>query len=83
MDADQAMFSPTFPCNPRPFARALDRLCDGDTGAIRSDEAKRILWILMAQAYGQLAKVDFYEEYARLERTNPKRSTVGGRRGTP
>lgn len=66
MNHDEAMFSPAFPCNPRPFARALDSLCDGNTGAIKSDKAKRILWILMAQAYGEPSRIDLSDEWKRL-----------------
>jgi len=35
--------------------------------SICTDEAKRILWILMAQAYGQMAVIDLMNEYGRLE----------------
>lgn len=63
-----AMFSPAFPCNPRPFARGLDALIqEHGTDAIRSDDAKRILWVLMAQAYGQLATIDLMAEWSRLD----------------
>jgi hypothetical protein len=63
-----AMFSPAFPVNPRPFARGLDALIqEQGTNAIRSDEAKRLLWVLMAQAYGQIATVDLCAEWSRLD----------------
>ena len=56
-----------FPCNPRPFAAALGDLCALDgTDAIRSDTAKAILWVLIAQSYGQLATVDLCKEWDRL-----------------
>lgn len=63
-----AMFSPCFPCNPVPFAQGLaDYVREHGSDSIQSDKAKRILWILMAQAYGQLARIDLMTEYSRLE----------------
>ena len=62
-----AMFSNCFPCNPIPFANGLAELVmDKGTDSIQTDEAKRILWILMAQAYGQLATVSLCDEWSRL-----------------
>ena len=61
-----AFRSPAFPCNPRPFARALsDLLANGY--AIDSDECKAVLWILNAQSYGQMARIDLCDEYGRLD----------------
>ena len=63
----RAMFSSSFPCNPIPFAKGLAELVkENGTDSIRSDDAKAILWVLMAQAYGQLSKVDLCEEWSRL-----------------
>ncbi len=59
-----AMFSGAFPCNPKPFAYALAE--HFDAGSIESDDAKQILWVLMAQAYGQLAAIDLHAEWNRL-----------------
>lgn len=59
-----AMFSSSFPCNPKPFANALFENFDAES--IKSDEAKQILWVLMAQAYGQLATIDLHNEWRRL-----------------
>jgi hypothetical protein len=57
----------SFPCNPIPFAQGLaDFMRDNDTSAIRSNEAQRILWILMAQSYGQMATIDLCDEWERL-----------------
>ena len=62
-----AMFSDAFPCNPIPFAQGLANFVkDNGTRSIESDEAKRILWVLMAQAYGQLNMVDLSGEWQRL-----------------
>jgi hypothetical protein len=62
-----AMFSDSFPVNPIPFAHGLaDYVSDNGTDSIKSDEAKRILWVLMAQAYGQLDMVDLHTEWQRL-----------------
>ena len=58
-----------FPCNPLPFAKALgDLVRENGTDSIRSDEARAILWILMAQAYGQMATVDLCDEWTRLDK---------------
>jgi hypothetical protein len=62
-----AMFDQVFPCNPIPFARKLaDLVSDNGTDFIKSDNAKRILWILNAQAYGQMANINLGEEWDRL-----------------
>jgi len=62
-----AMFSDSFPVNPIPFAHGLaDYVSDNGTKSIQSDEAKRILWVLMAQAYGQMGKLDLTDEWQRL-----------------
>lgn len=58
-----AMFDESFPVNPKPFAKALFEF---DSGSITSNDAKRILWVLMAQAYGQLAEIDLHDEWRRL-----------------
>ncbi len=62
-----AIESPSFPCNPIPFANGLaDLVRDNGTDSIKSDDAKRILWILMAQSYGQLATIDLCDEWDKL-----------------
>ena len=62
-----AMFSSSFPINPIPFADGLaDHVRLFGTNSIKSDEAKQILWVLMAQAYGSLTTIDLSEEWRRL-----------------
>lgn len=62
-----AIESESFPCNPIPFANGLaDHVRENGSDSIKSDEAKRILWILMGQAYGQLATIDLCDEWDRL-----------------
>jgi len=62
-----AMFSDSFPVNPIPFAQGLANFVkDNGTDSIKSDEAKRILWVLIAQSYGQLNMVDLHAEWQRL-----------------
>jgi len=64
-----AMFDASFPCNPIPFANGLaDYVREHGTDSIRSDVAKRILWILMSQAYGQMASIDLCAEWDRLHK---------------
>ncbi len=63
-----AMFCSSLPCNPIPFARGLaDLVSDNGTDAIRSSDAKRILWVLMAQAYGSIATVSLTDEWSALD----------------
>jgi len=69
MKLTEAMFNPSFPINPIPFANGLaDHVRENGTDSIQSDEAKKILWVLIAQAYGQLSKVDLCDEYDRLSK---------------
>jgi hypothetical protein len=57
LQAIQAFRSPAMPSNPRPFAAALsDVLADGH--AITSPEARAVLWVLMCQSFGQMARID-------------------------
>ncbi len=56
-----------FPCNSIPFATALEEhVRVFGTDSIKSDDAKKILWVLMGQAYGQLATIDLCKEWNRL-----------------
>ncbi len=67
MNHDEAMFNNAFPCNPLPFATAIfDHVKEYGTRSIQSDKAKRILWILMSQAYGQMATIDLCTEWDHL-----------------
>lgn len=65
MGLDMAMFCNAFPCNPIPFAQGLaDYIREEQrSAAIHDDKAKRILWVLMAQSYGQLATIDLLREW--------------------
>jgi hypothetical protein len=71
----KAMESDAFPCNPIPFANGLAELVrERGTDSIKSEDARRILWILMAQSYGQLAKIDLCDEWDKL--TNDRSKTT-------
>jgi hypothetical protein len=60
----KALECPAFPGNPIPFAIALaDLVRECGTSSIQSDDAKRILWILMSQSYGQLSTIDLSDEW--------------------
>ena len=66
MKLRNAMFDASMPCNPIPFANGLaDFVRENGTDSIQSDDAKRILWVLIAQSYGCLATVDLSEEWDR------------------
>ena len=66
---DTALFSGAAPCNPIPFANGLAALVrEKGTDAIRSDEGKRILYVLIAQAYGQGVTLDPFAEFERLRK---------------
>jgi len=68
-EAINALRDECFPCNPRPFAAELGKLvAENGTDSIKSDEAKALLWILMAQAYGQMARIDLCDEWDRLNK---------------
>lgn len=68
-----AFQSPCFPCNPIPFAQGLaDYVRENGTDKIKSDEAKSMLWILMAQSYGQVATIDLMREFDRLDKALPQ-----------
>lgn len=63
----KAIDDESFPCNPIPFANALaDHVREFHTDSIKTDDAKKILWILMGQAYGQMATIDLNDEWDRL-----------------
>ena len=64
---DTALFDECFPCNPLPFLTALFKHVEKHgTGAIKDNKAKRILWIIQSQAYGQLASINLCDEWDRL-----------------
>lgn len=67
----QAFRSPSMPCNPRPFARALvDVLAAGES--IDSPRAKSLLWVLNSQAFGQCSTVDLMALWDELDATIPE-----------
>jgi hypothetical protein len=70
-----AIADDSFPGNPIPFANGLaDHVREHGTDSIRSDDAKRLLWILMGQAYGQVAKIDLVDEWNRLTKRGGTKS---------
>lgn len=77
MDIKKAMFDSGFPCNPRPFLNGLHEFVkENGTDSIRSDDAKQMLWVLMAQAYGQMSSIDLCDEWQRLYQLNQNRETI-------
>tara|TARA_Y100001973_G_C5207916_1_gene343028 strand:+ start:2370 stop:2603 length:234 start_codon:yes stop_codon:yes gene_type:complete len=63
----EAMFDTSMPINPIPFAIGLaDLVKERGTNFIKSDEAKKILWVLLAQSYGELSMIDLSTEWKRL-----------------
>jgi hypothetical protein len=65
----ESMFSESFPCNPRPFLTGLNEFVTANgTDSLKSDEAKQILWTIIAQAYGQLTTIDMADEWTRLNK---------------
>jgi len=71
-----AIFDESFPCNPIPFATGVaDYVREHGTDSVRSDTVKRILWILMSQAYGQMATIDLCSEWDRLYRLQEEQAT--------
>lgn len=65
----KAFMNQCFPCNPLPFSIGLTHLVkENGSDFIKTDKAKAILWTLMAQAYGQLATIDLFTEWNRLEK---------------
>ncbi len=67
-DLSLAMFAASFPCNPLPF---LNGLIDGckvyGSDYMKTDEGKRILFVLIAQSYGQLFNIDSLTEFSKLK----------------
>ncbi len=62
-----SMNSEVLPTNPRPFALTLaDGVRNHGTHWIRSDDAKCLLWVLLASAYGETETVDIEKEWCRL-----------------
>ena len=60
--------SKSFPCNSKPFLRRLGELLDEkETNSLmnlRNDhDVRAVMWVLMAQLYGQLGVVDVEREW--------------------
>jgi len=67
MDEHMAMFSECLPVNPTPFLiKATELIRENGTDYIKSDQIKAILWVVLAQSYGQLALIDLSKEWDRL-----------------
>jgi len=70
---ETALNSESLPCNPLPFLNGLeDMIRDNGSAFISSMNAKRVLWILMSQAYGQLSVIDMQAEWDKLNTLNPE-----------
>ena len=68
MEEHLAMFQTCLPVNPLPFlSKAAELIRENDTDYVRSDKVKAVLWIVLAQAYGQLAVIDLNKEWDRLK----------------
>ena len=67
---EKAMFQPSLPCNPIPFANRIIELVKGNgTDFIKSDECKACLFILNSLAYNQLFSIDSITEYGELDKS--------------
>jgi len=67
-ELSKAMFLEYGPSNPIPFLNGLKQGCkDEGSDYIQTDEAKRILFTLLQQAYGSAFKIDSFEEFMRLK----------------
>ena len=66
-ELSNAMFAPSFPCNPLPFLNGLIEGCKvNGSDYVQSDEGKRILYVLIAQSYGQSFSINSLDEFQRL-----------------
>jgi hypothetical protein len=69
-EPEKAMFLSAFPVNPRPFLHRIQEIINLEgTETIKSDKVKACLWVLNAQAYGQLATIDLCKEWDNLNKT--------------
>jgi hypothetical protein len=69
-ELSKAMFNNSMPCNPIPFLNGIVTGCKNQgSDYIQTDEAKRILYILLCQSYGQVFNINAFEEFNRLKRT--------------
>jgi len=66
-ELSQAMFLPSSPCNPIPFANGLVEGCkQNGIDWIQSDEAKMILFTILQQAYGTAFLLDSFKEFQKF-----------------
>jgi hypothetical protein len=69
-ELSKGMFAEFTPCNPIPFLNGLVEGCKVEgTDYIQTDEAKRILFTILQQAYGTAFKIDAFDEFKRLKST--------------
>jgi hypothetical protein len=69
-ELSKGMFAEFTPCNPIPFLNGLVEGCKVEgTDYIQTDEAKRILFTILQQAYGTAFKIDSFDEFKRLKST--------------
>jgi hypothetical protein len=67
-DLSRAMFNNSFPCNPLPFLIGLiEGVKNYGTDYLKTVEAQRILFVVIAQSYGQLFDIDSLTEFSRLK----------------
>ena len=67
-ELSEAMFNASFPCNPIPFINGLNlgiKLNGMDW--INTNQAKRILFIIISLSYNQFFNLDNLEEYIYLK----------------
>jgi len=69
-ELSNAMFRNALPCNPIPFSNGITQGCTKNgSDYIQTDEAKRILYVLLCQAYGQIFNLNGFDEFNRLRKT--------------
>jgi hypothetical protein len=72
-ELEKAMFAEYLPCNPIPFLKGLMYGCKEEgTDYIQTDQAKRILFTIIQQAYGIAFILDIPNEFRRLKLTFKK-----------
>ena len=65
---EDAINSKILPCNPLPFLnRMVELIKERGTDAIKNDnDVKACLWIVNAQAYGDMSNIDMSKEWVRI-----------------
>jgi len=56
----------SLPSNPIPFLRELEERCSKDSSFIKTNEGKKLLLVLIMQAYGSLFSINSVGEILRL-----------------